>query len=391
MKRITIVGTSVAGWHTLVALRSEGFDGEIAVVGREPHMPYDRPPLSKGVLRGDLTLADVEFGTSQQIEDLDAEWILGAEATGLNPQAGEIELSSGRRLRQDAVVIATGLQSPPHPLLDSPPQNVQELRSFDDARWAGETLKSAERIVVVGGGFIGSEIASAAHALGTEVVLLEAMPSLAGRALGPHAGLILQMHLEAGIDVRTSTSVRRVIGAPKFQAVECDDGTIVSGNAGFLGLGSVPANRWLCGSGLDLTGGVATDFAGRTSIPQVLVAGDLSYHESPWTTGRRRHEHWTSAVEQAAHVAKVLVGQEPVVGRAPYFWFELYENFIQVAGTLTGEHDTVEVHQHDSAGYLAVHRRADHIVGVIGINVQREFAQARRGMQPAQRQTHELR
>lgn len=377
MKTVTVVGTSVAGWHTVVALRHEGFAGSITVVGREQQMPYDRPPLSKDFLLGQKTLDDIRFGDSEAIASLDADWVLGTDAIALRPRDRAIDLSNGKTLTQDAVVLATGLQSPMTPLLERELNGVHELRTLEDAQRAQRALAKAGRVLVVGGGFIGSEVASAARHLGKDVVLIEADKAIAKRSLGPHSEVIRELHLQAGVDVRTNSRVSKLLGGSDVRGVELADGSTIEGDTVFLGLGSVPANGWLRESGLDLTGGVASDPFGRTSIPGVYVAGDLSCYASAWSDAPRRYEHWTSAIEQAGAVARVLMGRQPESMRAPYFWFDLHGHFIQVAGVL--RHDAaLETVKGDSGSSLTMHRHGDRVVGIIGINAQRDFGRARR-------------
>lgn len=378
---VTIVGASVAGWHTVIGLRAVGFDGDITVVGREPHPPYDRPPLSKGILTGALTESDIRFASEEDVAALDARWILGTDAIALRPNDRAIDLSDGTTLRQDAVVVATGLGAPDHPLLTHLPRGAYQLRTLTDAISAREALASASRVIVVGGGFIGSEVASGARVRGVDVVVLEADDAVGVRALGVHAGRLGSLHAEAGVDVRPKSAVTAVLGRDRVTGVQLEDGSIIEGDAVFLGLGSQPATGWLRGSGLDLAGGVASDVHGRTSIPNVFVAGDVARYKSPWSIGPRRFEHWTSAVDQATAVAHLVTGLEPPAERPPYFWFDVHGHSIQVVGVLPVDSD-VDILTDSADAYLAVHRQNGRDVGVFAIDSQREFARARRHLQP---------
>ncbi|MGE3447399.1 MAG: NAD(P)/FAD-dependent oxidoreductase [Microbacteriaceae bacterium] len=381
MSSVIIVGASVAGWHTAAALRTGGFDGDITLVERTKEWPYDRPPLSKGIMTGAVLPESIRFATPDEIAALNITCLLGTEAVSLRPDARRIDLANGESLGYDAVVIATGLQAPEHPLLAQDLPGVYQLRHLADALTVRDALQRSSQVVVVGGGFIGSEIASAARQMSKQVVLLEADDEVGARALGVHAIRLRVLHDTAGVEVRTCCEVTSLIPMSEGTGVQLADGQVVHGDAVFLGLGSVPSVGWLAESGLATEGGVASDAFGRTGHADVYVAGDVGAYESPWAPRPRRFQHWSSAVERAESVAALILEREPPPLRPPYFWFDVHGHRIQAAGAFPVD-SRIDVLQEGGVGFLAVHRQGERAVGVIAIDEQREFARNRRSLVP---------
>ena len=377
MLRIAIVGAALAGFHAARALRRQSFAGEIVVIGAERHRPYDRPPLSKAFLTGDCPVTDLSLEDPD--EDLDVRWRLGTPAARLDPANRRVVLDDGEEIRADGVIVATGARARRLPGTDHL-ANVHTLRTLDDAIALRSALLPGKRLVVIGAGFIGAEVASSARSLGLDVTIVEALPAPLAGPLGAEMGAVCAaLHGDHGVRLRTGVPVAGV----KEEAVELADGTLLPADLVLAGIGAQPNVEWLAGSGLEISGGVVTDEAGATNLPAVVATGDcaLSYNRH---AGRHlRVEHWTHAFEQpAAAVATLLAGGSgppPERPPAPYFWSDQYGVRIQFAGHRE-DGDQVRIVEGDpeQRSFLAVYERAGRPVAVLGMNQPKLFTRWRR-------------
>lgn len=384
-----IVGASLAGYAAARALRTEGFTGGITMVGEEQHRPYDRPPLSKGFLAGTLTAADLVL----EDEDLGVDMILGTRATVLDTSTRTVTLADGRSLHGDVVLVATGARARRLPAAiggDLP--GVHTLRTLDDALALRAELVSGVRLVLVGAGFIGAEIASTAHRLGVDVTVVEAAPAPLVGPLGPQiAAVVAGLHAGHGVPLLTGVRVAGLTGTDRVTGVELADGRWVPADVVVVGVGSAPNVEWLTGSGLNLVdsvgGGLGCDAVGAADAPGVFGIGDCSAWFDPALGFRRRVEHWTEAHDRPGRTARAVLGgsdptREPAL-TVPYFWSDQYGVRIQFAGHLLGDESvTVEAGTPESADVLAVYHREGRAVAVVGMNQPRLFARARRSLAP---------
>jgi NADPH-dependent 2,4-dienoyl-CoA reductase/sulfur reductase-like enzyme len=327
-EHVLVIGAGIGGLRTVEQLRSVGFEGRISLVGAEPHPPYDRPPLSKQVLTGDWEPERAVLRTVEALEDLGARVHLGLRAVALRP--GEIELSDGASLHGDAIVLATGLVAR---TLPGQPEHAHTLRTLDDAVALRSTLERVESLLVIGGGFIGSEVACSATTSGiADVTVLEALPAPSSRALGPEVGALAgRLMSEAGVRLRTGVQIARFVDAGKRVAVELADGERVEADTAVIGIGGVPRLDWL--DGIDSRDGLACGPTGRVlGLDDVWAVGDIAAWADPVFGDRRRFEHWTSAGDQAAVVAREIAGVEPPPPSVPYFWSDQFGLKIQLLG-----------------------------------------------------------
>jgi NADPH-dependent 2,4-dienoyl-CoA reductase/sulfur reductase-like enzyme len=381
-RSVTIVGAGLAGHATAKALRKLGFDQTIKIIGAEQHRPYDRPPLSKEYLLGELD--EDHLHLERHDEDLGAEWLLGRRAVSLDAERRMITLDDGQDITADAVVIATGSRARRLPALDGAGLGgVHYLRTLEDARALRADLEPGASMVIVGAGFIGSEVASASSRLGLAVTVLEATATPLEAALGPDAGrLVAQLHARNDVDLRTSSTVRSVHGGSRISAVELADGSTVTADLAVVGIGATPDIEWLEGSGLALTPGVRTDQHGATELPGIYAVGDSSAWWDPLLERHIRIEHWTEAKDRPAIVAARILGA-PLTEmiKAPYFWSDQYGVRIEFAGRRWGDEDFVITSGSlDQGELMAEYRRDDQVVGILGINRRREFARLRRSL-----------
>ena len=380
MRTVAVVGASLAGLSAARSLRKQGYDGRLVVIGDETHRPYDRPPLSKEFLAGTIGEADLVLETDD--EDLGAEWLLGARASGLDRDRRAVRLADGRELRADGIVIATGAAARTLPGAEGL-SGVHTLRTLDDARALRDELARGGRLVVIGGGFIGAEVASTAYALGLDVTVIEAAPTPLAGPLGESMGAIVSaLHADHGVRLLCGVGVKGLSGEAQVDAVLLEDGRSVPADIVVVGVGARPCVEWLEGSGVALDNGVKCGADGRTSLAGVVAVGDCANWYDPRAGAHRRVEHWTGARERPeAAVATLLAGGavEPGVPRPPYFWSDQYGVKIQFAGHAAGADSvTVEAGAADDRDVLAVYRRAGQPVAVLGMNQPRLFTRWRK-------------
>lgn len=383
-RTVAVVGASLAGLSAGRALREQGFDGRVLLIGDEVHPPYDRPPLSKEFLSGGRTRDDLDL-VREDDAALDFEWILGQRAVALEPRRRSLRLAGGREIIVDGVVLATGARA--RGLAGSAKlSGVHVLRSVDDAIALRSDLRAGRHLVVIGAGFIGAEVASTARGLGLDVTVVEALPVPLEEPLGPAMGRVCaSLHADNGTRLLTGTGVARLDGDDRVTTVQLLDGRRLPADVVVAGIGTQPNVEWLEGSGLDLRGGIATDARGATSIPGVVAVGDCG---APWSETAGRHvraEHWTHALEQPAAAAAALLGTDTAPShRIPYFWSDQYGVRIQFAGS-RGPDDELRVVEGSvaSRSFLAVYERNEVPVAVLGMNQPRLFTRWRRQLHAA--------
>ncbi|WP_409474151.1 NAD(P)/FAD-dependent oxidoreductase [Streptomyces sp. HC307] len=380
MRTVAVVGASLAGLSAARSLRKQGYDGRLVVIGDELHRPYDRPPLSKEFLAG--TLGEAELALEADDEDLQAEWLLGVRATGLEYAQRAVRLADGREVPADGVVIATGAAARTLPGSEGL-AGVHTLRTLDDARALRDELARGGRLVVIGGGFIGAEVASTAYALGLEVTVVEAAPTPLAGPLGETMGAVVSaLHADHGVRLLCGVGVKGLSGETRVDAVLLEDGRSIPADIVVVGVGARPCVEWLEGSGIVLDNGVKCGADGRTSLAGVVAVGDCANWYDPRTGLHRRVEHWTGARERPdAAVATLLAGGavEPGVPRPPYFWSDQYGVKIQFAGHAAGADSvTIEAGAADERDVLAVYRRAGDPVAALGMNQPRLFMRWRK-------------
>ncbi|MFJ5303502.1 NAD(P)/FAD-dependent oxidoreductase [Streptomyces sp. NPDC088350] len=382
MRTVAVVGASLAGLSAARSLRKQGYGGRLVVIGDEAHRPYDRPPLSKEFLAGTVGEDDLLLETDD--EDLRAEWLLGVRAVGLQVDGMErvLLLDDGREVRADGVVVATGAVARNLPGTDRP-AGVHTLRTLDDARALRDELALGGRLVVIGGGFIGAEVASTAYALGLDVTVIEAAPTpLAGPLGETMGGIVSALHEAHGVRLLCGVGVKGLSGEDRVDAVLLEDGRTVPADIVVVGVGARPCVDWLEGSGVELDNGVKCGADGRTSLAGVVAVGDCASWYDPHAGVHRRVEHWTGARERPeAAVAALLSWGAAEAGapRPPYFWSDQYGVKIQFAGHAAGADSvTVEEGAPGDRSFLAVYRCAGQPVAVLAMNQPRLFTRWRK-------------
>jgi 3-phenylpropionate/trans-cinnamate dioxygenase ferredoxin reductase component len=361
--RIVIVGGGLAAARTAEQLRRSEYTGGITIISDEVHLPYDRPPLSKEVLRKEVD--DVALKPREWYDEKGITLRLGSAATGLDTAEQKVTLDDGTELGYDELVIATGLvprRIPAFPDLEG----IRVLRSFDESMALRQHATQAQRAVVIGAGFIGCEVAASLRSLGVDVVLVEPQPTPLASVLGEQIGeLVARLHRDEGVDVRLGVSVAEVRGDGHVDGVVLTDGTELAADLVVVGIGSRPATEWLEGSGVEVDNGVICDEAGRTSAPNVWALGDVASWRDP-TGHQARVEHWSNVSDQARAVVPAMLGQDvPSAVVVPYFWSDQYDVKIQCLGEPQAT-DIVHLVEDDGRKFLAYYERDGVVVGVVG-------------------------
>ncbi len=371
---IVIVGGGLAAARTAEQLRRSEYTGPVTIVSDEVHLPYDRPPLSKEVLRKEVD--DTALKPREWYDENDITLRLGSAATGLDTREQTVTLADGTVLGYAELVIATGLvprRIPAFPDLEG----IRVLRSFDESLALREHASAARHAVVVGAGFIGCEVAASLRGVGVDVVLVEPQPQPLAAVLGEQIGeLVARLHRDEGVDVRLDVGVTEVRGEGHVDTVVLTDGTELPADLVVVGIGSRPATEWLDGSGIEVDNGVLCDEAGRTSAPNVWALGDVASWRDP-LGHQARVEHWSNVADQARVVVPAMLGQDvPSIAVVPYFWSDQYDVKIQCLGEPQAT-DIVHMIEDDGRKFLAYYERDGVLVGVVGGGLPGKVMKAR--------------
>ena len=375
--RIVVVGASAAGLTAAETLRRRGYDGKLTLIGDEqPHPPYDRPPLSKQILAGTWEPERAFLRRHEELARLGAGLRLGRAATALDPTSRQVRLDDGDRIGFDAMIIATGVT--PRRLPGSDLAGVYVLRTLDDALALRTALLAGPRVVVVGGGFLGTEVAAAARRMGLEVTVAEPQP-VPVRAFGdPIGALVAALHHDHGTRMRCGVPVRRLHDAGgRVTGVELADGTMLAAEVVVVAVGAAPATGWLAGSGLPLGNGIECDSCCQAA-PGIFAAGDVASWYNPRFGTRMRLEHRMNATEQAIAAAGNLLGDHRPFGPIPYFWTDQYDTRIQAYGSFPDGAEIKVLHG-DPADrrFVVAYGHQGAVAGLLGWNAARELRELR--------------
>ncbi len=384
MESILVVGGGLAGWSAARAARTLGFSGRLTVLGCEAEPPYDRPPLSKEYLAGSATRGSLALAAAD--EELPLDWLRGTAAE-LDPEALTVTTAAGQQLAADGVVLAAGASARRLPDLPAA-ENVLTLRTVDDADRLRRELGPGRRLVVLGAGLVGAEVASTAAGLGSAVTVLSRDISPAAALYGPVlAPYLVALYDRRAVAVRSGVKISgsRCRGN-RLEALTLSDGCELAVDVLLVAVGADPETGWLRSSGLDLGDGVLCDPAGRAArngvpLDRVVAVGDCAAWWDPHLRRHHRSQHWTDALERPGIAVARLLGRPAPARRPylPYFWSEQFDHRIQMAGYASLADDVgVEVGDPATGPFLAVYRRAGEPVAVLACSSPREFTRWRK-------------
>lgn len=371
LSQVVVVGGSAAGLSAVETLRREGYDGPIALIGDEVHLPYDRPPLSKQILKGVWESTRLALRPSSALNALEVEWLLNRRAESLDMQQRVVRLSNGCECQFDGLIIATGV-TPRRLAAGHELANVHTLRSLEDAAKLREGLLNSRSVVIVGAGFLGAEVAAAAREMGRDVVLVDPLAAPMVRQLGAYVGSrFADLHREKGVSVRCGVGVQAMLGRNgTVSEVVLSDGSAVPADLVLVAIGSVPATDWLAGSGLPLTNGVDCDEFCQAA-PGVVAAGDVASWLDP-ELGRVRVEHRMNATEQGIAAARTLLGRREPFRPVPYFWSDQFTIKLQAYGSTGADLRFHPVQVDGKNRFSGVYESSGRVVGALAWNMAKE-------------------
>lgn len=333
--RVVILGAGQAGGSVARALRSEGHDGPITLIGAEPYAPYERPPLSKGVLKGTETPESTRYIKEEAFAALNLDFRANTRAIRVDRDARTVTLDDGSVLDYDALVFATGGKARRMQVPGAGDARIHALRTMDDALAIKGALEHSKRVAVIGGGWIGLEIAATARSLGLDVTVVEMADRLAGRGAHPIlSAWLAELHQSQGVTLKLETGLQGYQPGPDGLALQLSDGSTLTADIVIEGIGLIPEDELAREAGLDCPGGIATDACGRTSDPAIFACGDVALFTLPGEARPLRLESWKNASDQGALTAKAILGKDAEYTAVPWFWSDQYGRNIQILGLI---------------------------------------------------------
>lgn len=383
IRRVVVVGAGQAGLNVARALRAERFDGEIVLIGEEPHPPYERPPLSKAVLAGAAAPDSVLLIKPEGFTGLELDFRPATQALAIDRDVRSLALGSGERLRYDRLVLATGgaARKPAIPGIDLP--GVFGLRSLDDSLAIRAELSDGKRLAVLGGGWIGLEVAATARRRGREVTVFEVAQRLCARVAPPLLSSYLEvLHRSNGVALKLGESVAEILAEGDGLALTLTSGESLAVDCLVYGIGLVANDEIARAAGLECDGGILTDAEGRTADPAIFACGDVAVFAHPALDGRRRRlESWGNAQHQPAATAKALLGLEVRYEEIPWFWSDQYETNIQLLGLPDPASEPVLRGRIEEGRFSLFWLTDDAISAAVAVNAARDIQVAKRLMQ----------
>ncbi|MBV6755016.1 NAD(P)/FAD-dependent oxidoreductase [Rhodococcus opacus] len=379
MTRLVLIGGGVATTATATGLREAGFDGDIVLVADEPHLPYERPPLSKEFLAGTFTHADFQVNQESWYRDNDVELLLGTRAEGIEVADRRVSLSDGRSLTYDSLVLGTGVRARTLPGFGG--DRVHVVRTIADSTRLAQRLAPGSHLAILGAGFIGCEVAAVAAARGVRVTIFDPNPLPLVRVLGPEIGTAMTgIHGDHGVDIRTGQVVTDMTETGSGIVLRTRDGELVECDELLVGIGSVPNVELAVEAGIEVDGGILTDQYGRTSAPDVYAIGDVAERFHPAHGRRVRVEHHETAMRHGANLARNLLGEPEPFTEEHFFWTHQYEHNVQSLGQFTGEGTTVVRGSVEERSFSVFSLLDGRIRAMVALDRPRDVLQARKLM-----------
>jgi 3-phenylpropionate/trans-cinnamate dioxygenase ferredoxin reductase subunit len=370
---IVIVGGNLTAGAAATTLREGGFDGRLIIVGDEPHPPYERPPLSKSYLRSESTLESALLHPRSWYEEAQVELLLGRRADHVFPEERSVELEDGERLSYDRLLVATGGRNRTFAVNGHDLDGVHDLRTVEDADRIKAEAMRGRTAVIVGAGFIGSEVGASLRQLGVDVEIIEFFAAPLLRVLGPEVARVYEaIHRDEGVRFHFGEAVESFEGRGRVEAVVTDKGSRVEGDFVVVGVGIQPNTEWLEGSGVALDNGVVVDEYCRTNVDGIFAAGDVANHWHPLFERRMRVEHWDNALKQGAAAARNMLGKEEVFDDPHWFWSDQYRHNLQYLGYAVQWDELAIRGSMEDRSFVAFYLKDGLVEGVVGLNRGKE-------------------
>jgi 3-phenylpropionate/trans-cinnamate dioxygenase ferredoxin reductase subunit len=371
-RTLVVVGSSVAGAKAAEGARTAGFDGRVVLIGDEHELPYERPPLSKAVLRGEAAPETARVHDEDYYKDHDIELLAGRRVTGLDARSDErhVRLDGDEPLRFTTAVLATGAEPRRLDVLGADLDGVHHLRSLDDSRRLGDAIRRARRVAVIGAGWIGSEVAASARQMGADVVLVDPAPVPLRRVLGDEIGEVFRrLHADNGVDLRLGNGVVELRGSGTVEQVVLRDGAIEPADVVVVGIGVAPRAGLAAEAGLRVDDGVVVDERLESSVPGVFAAGDVASAWHPHYGRRLRIEHWANALNQGLAAGANATGAGESYTRLPYFFSDQYDLGMEYVGYADPGDDVVVRGSLADREFIAFWHRDGVVAAAMNVNV----------------------
>jgi 3-phenylpropionate/trans-cinnamate dioxygenase ferredoxin reductase component len=375
-----IVGAGQAGFEAAAALRADGYQEPITLIGDEPHLPYQRPPLSKGFIVDKQGMDEIELRPAAFFTDHRIDLITGERVTAIDRAERRVRLASGSSRAYDALVLASGARNRLLPIDGARLDGVLYLRTLDESRQVKQQLHAANEVVVVGGGFIGLEIAASARSLGKSVTVLEAQPRLMPRVVAPLVSTFYdEVHTGRGVTVRCNASVSRLDGdKTRVKSVQLADGTTYPADLVIVGIGVVPNAELARDAGLETANGIVVDEFLQTADPAIFAVGDCADHPNPYAGGRIRLESVQNAADQARGAAAAIAGRRAPYTAVPWFWTDQFDVRLQMAGLSQGYDRASTRGAPESQKFSVFYFKGSRLIAVDSVNRPADHIMARR-------------
>jgi 3-phenylpropionate/trans-cinnamate dioxygenase ferredoxin reductase component len=378
-ERVVIVGAGQAGAQVAVSLRQLGFAGEITLLGEEPHLPYQRPPLSKAYLSGEMALERTCLRSEGYYQKHAIDLRLGARVARIVREERAVICADGARLGYDALALCTGTRARRLGVPGVDLFGALYLRTLADADRIKAAVVPGSNAVIIGGGYIGLEVAASLRKLGCTVVVIEALERVMNRVVAaPVSAFFAAEHAQHGVEIVTDAAVAAIEGDGRVERVLCADGRAFVADLAVIGIGAVANDELAQDAGLAVDNGVVVDAFGRTSDPAIFAAGDVTNHPNALSDRRMRLESVHNAMEQAKAVARAIAGQPQAYADVPWFWSDQYDLKLQIAGV--GDSDDELILRGDPAtrAFSCLHFRAGHLVAIDCVNRGADFLAAKK-------------
>ncbi|MFO7285780.1 MAG: FAD-dependent oxidoreductase [Gammaproteobacteria bacterium] len=380
-EHLLIVGAGQAATQAVHTLRQNGYSGRITIVGGERHPPYQRPPLSKKYLAGELARERLELRPAVWYRERDVTLELGTRAVELEPAARRVRLDDGRIVDYDRLILATGSKARRLAVPGAELAGIHYLRTIDDVDAIAPELVPGRRLVLVGAGYIGLEVASVAVRRGLDVTVLEAADRVMSRVVGPAISAFYERyHRDAGVNIECGTVVSGFVGRERVEAVETSGGLRFACDVVIVGIGVDPDVELARSGGLPCDNGIVVDERGRTADPLIVAAGDCTNHPHPLAASRVRLESVQNAIEQAKAAASNFAGEPHAYAEVPWFWSDQYDLKLQIAGLAEGYDETIVRGDPAQKSFAVYHLRGGELAAVEAVNAPRDFMFARKAI-----------
>ena len=374
MEKLVIIGAGQSAIQCITSLKKEGYSGSITLVGEEEHLPYQRPPLSKGFLEDSINKERLYFKKLDFFTENKIQLHLGSSAEKVDMENNKVYLSDRSELEFDKLVFATGSRVRHLDFPGSDLSSIRYLRGLDDAESIKNDLKISQNLVVIGAGYIGLEVAAIAAKNNISVSVIEMADRVMNRTVDPQISqYYLELHQKNGVTFKFNTSLEKIKGDKSVQSVICSDGTEIKADTVIIGAGIIPNFELAEDAGIDCTNGIEVDEYGRTNLKNIYACGDCTNHPNKLLNKNLRLESVHNAMEQAKTVASSIMSNPSEYSQIPWFWSDQYDHKLQIVG-LSGDHDTVTMRGDTSdSKFMLFYTREDELIAVDSINNSKEF------------------